>query len=464
MIKIFKLTFICLILAVFCTSNVWAVVDPFARANNKVGIGLLSPDTEVDEAAALVNTNGDWGYVLILILKNERNVDRWQKVFNDLNEKKLIPIVRLATKFDSQGYWQKPTDEDARDWADFLSKLHWPTKNRYVQVYNEVNHAQEWGNDLDPAGYAKELLKTIEQLKAKSDDFFVLNAPLDLALGTSKSSLDAEVFYKTMESSVAGIFSKLDGWATHSYPNPAFSASPYKSGRLSILGFEWELLLLKSLGNVHNLPVFITETGWKRSEVGGLDENTIANYYQIAFENIWKDKNIAAITPFVFNFTDGAFNAFSFKANDKVLGKKFYAYHEAIKNLQKPQGNPVRENKARDFSVNVPDVLINKLPENGYVKLFNAGNIIWKKSENFDVKIDAQNAEVYDVYFSRDKIHPGELIDVKFKIKGIETGDVPFTVSVLSGSETLTKQDSVLKSESLFSKILDALKGLSRTS
>src|SRR3990167_8798051 len=106
----------------------YAASDPRLFPNNKVGIGLLSPDSEADEAKDLVNNNGDWGWVLVIIKKSERNLDRWQNVFNMLNKNHLIPIVRIATDSDSRGFWQRPSDEDANAWADFLSKLHWPIK------------------------------------------------------------------------------------------------------------------------------------------------------------------------------------------------------------------------------------------------------------------------------------------------------------------------------------------------
>ncbi|MBI3342278.1 hypothetical protein HY024_04100 [Candidatus Curtissbacteria bacterium] len=463
MIKFLKLIIVSITLFLVTSTNAFAVVDPKASQNNIVGIGLLSPDAEVDEAAQLVNTNGQWGYVLLTILKDERNVDRWQKVFNDLNDRKLIPIVRLATKFDSRGFWQRPTDEDARNWADFLSKLYWPTKNRYVQIYNEVNHAQEWGGAADPSDYAKELSKTIDALKSKSQDFFVLNSPLDLALTSSTTSVEAENFYQTMESSVAGIFNKLDGWASHSYPNPDFSASPYKTGRLSILGYRWELSFIKDFTS-HDLPVFITETGWRRSDTkSGLGEDTIADYYKIAFEQIWKDEDIVAVTPFVFSYDDGAFQAFSFKANEKVLGKKFYDYHEVIKNLQKVVGNPVKENIAGELEVKVPTSLINKLPEESRISVKNIGNTIWRRSENFNFQINAANAEVYDTIWSRDKVYPGENMDLKFKIKSLKSGDVPLVVEAASGNQILGKTQLTLHSDSLLSVLLKSLKSLGRS-
>src|SRR5579872_6499143 len=122
-----KKLFLVILLLFVCTKPVFAV-DPRDNPNNKVGIGILSPEADIDEAASMVNADSQWGYVTLIIDKNDRDVDRWQSIFTKLNEEKLIPIVRIATAYDSQGYWQRPTDEDAAAWADFFSKLYWPTK------------------------------------------------------------------------------------------------------------------------------------------------------------------------------------------------------------------------------------------------------------------------------------------------------------------------------------------------
>lgn len=449
-----------MILFLFSTTltNAAATIDPTKSDNNKVGIGLLSPDAEVNEATDLVNTNGDWGYVLITIKKSERNVDRWQQVFNELNDKHLVPIVRLATDFDNLGFWQRPTDEDPSSWADFLSKLHWPIKNRYIQVYNEVNHADEWGGKVDAPDYAKELVRTIKALKDKSDDFFVLNAPLDLAVNTSRTSLDAEIFYRTMEASVPGVFKMLDGWGSHSYPNPGFSASPLKTGRLSILGYQWELSLIKALSGKDDFPVFITETGWKRSDF--LNEESVANYYKTAFEKIWTDKNIVAVTPFILNFNDGDFKYFSFKTDDEVLGKKFYNYYDSIRNLAKVKGTPYRENKNSGLTVNTPDTLLNNIPEKGSVTMENTGNVIWEKGKDFNIDFLGENAEISDISWQKDKIFPGQKLQIGFKIKSHKSGEVKMEVKVKNADVTLADWQTQIQSESLFFSFLEKIKSL----
>ncbi|PIV08038.1 hypothetical protein COS52_04815, partial [Candidatus Roizmanbacteria bacterium CG03_land_8_20_14_0_80_39_12] len=60
-----------------------------AQENNKVGISLLQPSSEdVLGASTLVNSqDGDWGYVTLVIQENDRDVRKWQDLFEQLREK-----------------------------------------------------------------------------------------------------------------------------------------------------------------------------------------------------------------------------------------------------------------------------------------------------------------------------------------------------------------------------------------
>ena len=440
----------------------FGAVDPRSKPNNKVGIGILSPEAEIKEASSLVNWGGDWGWVVVVIKKSERDVERWQKVFWLLSENHLIPIVRLATGFDLQGYWQRPTDEDADAWADFLSKLYWPTKNRYVQVYNEVNLAKEWGGNVDAANYAIELNKTIEDLKVKSDDFFILNAPLDLAAETSQNSLSAAVFYQTMESAVPGIFRKLDGWASHSYPNPSFVAHPLKLGRLGIAGFRWELAQIAPYLDGKNLPVFITETGWMRKTENneGLDEETIANYYKVAFEQVWNDGRVVAVCPFIFNYPEVLYFAFSFKKNDQNVGtdRAYYSYYFALRDLPKVKGEPEMENLVSNMEIKIPSILIKNRPRKIKVSFKNIGNYIWDTKENLKVEIKAANIEAGQISWNKSEIYPREEAIATFKVKTNLEGSLPLAVAISYDNQKLAEEEIVVGSTTYLSLILRSIK------
>lgn len=328
----------------FSLSPIFAA-DPLAVPNNKVGIHIISATPkETSEAAAMVNAGGDWGYVTFLIRSDDRSHAKWQEFFRELRRRHLIPIVRLATKpvGPPAGGWEKPYEKEEIAWADFLDKLTWPTKNRYVIIYNEPNHGSEWGNQVDPKMYAETLDKFITALKDKNRDFFVLNSGLDsIAPQKPPNYFDEEQFLTEMEESVPGIFNKLDGWVCHCYPNPGFVGSPESTGRATVKGYQWELSVLRNLSLTKDLPIFITETGWKHSE--GIIEDPklpsaemVAKYYDQVFKGVWSDPQIVAVTPFLLEYSQLPFDHFSFKKSST----EYYPQFQAIKELPKVIGQP----------------------------------------------------------------------------------------------------------------------------
>src|SRR3989344_5836360 len=243
----------CLSLIVFITifhirypiNEVFAVTNPLSVPNNKFGIHLIqATQSESSPAASLVNNNGDWGYVTIIVESKDRNKEKWQQFFDDLRRKHLIPIIRLATSLEGN-YWKRPYEGEEIAWADFLDSLSWPVKNRYITIYNEPNHSKEWGGAVDARSYARVLNKTIDALKNKNSDFFVLNAGLDASAQEQLPNYSEEAtFLKEMQSEIPGIFDKLDGWVSHSYPNPGFAGSPEDEGRGTVGTWFWGLQYL----------------------------------------------------------------------------------------------------------------------------------------------------------------------------------------------------------------------------
>lgn len=334
------------------TSTAQAIVDPLAVPNNKYGIHIIqaTPD-ESSPAASLVNsTGGDWGYITVLIEGKDKDKGKWQEFFNDLRRRHLIPLVRLATIPNPGGFWQVPDQGEASVWADFLDSLNWPTKNRYVIIYNEPNHGAEWGQRVDAKSYARVLNQTIDALKKKNPDFFVLNAGLDASTPNQPPNyLDEVSFLQQMNEEVSGIFNKLDGWVSHSYPNPGFVSSPNAIGKGTVRTWVWELQQLRSLGLNKELPIFIAETGWKHAEGVNYDpslpsQETLSDYYQNAFSNAWNSSRIVAVTPFLLSYQEPPFDHFSFK---KIKENSYYSFFDAIKNMPKNAGKPIQENKGK---------------------------------------------------------------------------------------------------------------------
>ncbi len=121
-----------------------ATYDPLSVTNNRVGVHILSPD-EIDLAGKLVNNNIDasWGYVTVPIQSGDRDIAKWTRFMDRAYELKIIPLIRVAT-FANDKNWTKPGNKDLIDFANFLNQLPWPTKNRYVIIFNEVNRPDEY--------------------------------------------------------------------------------------------------------------------------------------------------------------------------------------------------------------------------------------------------------------------------------------------------------------------------------
>ncbi len=287
----------------------FAVENPLSLPNNKVGVHILFPQ-ELEAASKLVNSSGDWGYVVIPIQAGDRDLEKWQKFMNDARRLHVIPIIRLATEGDyfNTAVWRKPTYADVLDFANFLNALVWPVKNRYIVVFNEVNRGDEWGGTPSPGEYAEILKYSAEIFKSLSEDFFIISAGLDNgASDIPDKALDQYNYMFQMSAAAPGIFEKIDGLGSHSYPNPAFAAPPWSETGKSISSFKFERSLALELSG-KTLPIFITETGWSAKKVS---ESLIPAYFQYAFKNVWSDNDIVVVAPFLLQAGPGPFFEFS---------------------------------------------------------------------------------------------------------------------------------------------------------
>lgn len=308
-------------------------VDPATTLNNKVGLYIYSVNSYADTAAELINSNGgDWGYVLVPYAVYDSDFNKWDGFFRRLAQNHLIPIIQL---------WDLRDPSNTRHAAGFLDSLPWPTTTHYVSVYNEPNDALFWNGRVDPEGYAHVLDETINVFNAQNSNFFMLNGAFNASARSGQQYLDEEAFLLRMDKEKPGIFKKLDGWASHPYPQPNFSGRVTATGRDSIRAYEWELDLLKKYFGVENLPVFITETGWAHAEGQTYDRayysaNVTANFFKDAFEKVWlPDQRVVAVTLFTIKY-DAPEDHFNWLDADL----KPYPQFEAIKSLPKVAGAP----------------------------------------------------------------------------------------------------------------------------
>ncbi len=312
--------------------NTLAIENPKAVANNKFGIHIVD-ENDLEKASELVNSSGgDWGYITVVIREDERSFGRWQETFNKMRRMHLIPIIRIATKQTPDG-WEKPKSEEINNWIAFLNSLNWVVKNRYVVIGNEPNQAHEWGGEISPDEYGIYLKEFSKRLKNVSNDFYILPAGFDASAPNSKATMTEEKFLTEMTRLHPDFFSHIDGWTSHSYPNPNKSLDN-QFGKATARTYLWELDLLKRLGVQKDFDVFITETGWQHNGKGELPN--IAQNYQDAFDMIWQDPKIVAVTPFLLSYKAYPFLQFSWLDPSGAP----YGFYYDVQKIPKLKGEP----------------------------------------------------------------------------------------------------------------------------
>lgn len=411
-----------LLLAIFvffvATSQVHAIVDPLSVPNNRYGMHVADTN-DIADVAPLVNSNGgDWGYVTVVLSDADRDLGRWQNIFRQMRQLHLIPLVRLGTHVEAAA-WTKPTTQSIKEAAEMLNKLVWPTQNRYIIFYNEPNHANEWGNALDPEGYAAILADGAKAFKGVSEDFFILPAGLDVSASNVAGTMDAGAYLNRMVSAKPEILTLIDGWNSHSYPNPGFSGSPNAYGRGTLRSYEWELSQLRAMGLIRDLPIFITETGWWHSEgktrSGGLTPEQVGEYMKTAAESAWNDPHIVAITPFVFNYQDVPFDHFSFK---KLGVNEYYPHYDAYKNLAKIKGKPKRIERYTLQAPFIPQTIVAGSVYTLTATIKNDGQAILSASEGYDVGLGHESSSGFSVLSEPlPSIEPERMGDIAVHLK-----------------------------------------------
>lgn len=334
-------TFIFLILIAMFPVKSSAVYDPLSTPNNKIGIHILFP-AELNQARELVNSSGgDWGYVTIPIQAGDKDIKKWQDFMDKAGQLHLIPILRLATEGDyfDKATWRKPTDNDIVDFSNFLDSLNWPVKNRYIIVFNEVNRADEWEGEADPEKYAQILSYAVTLFKSKNQDFFIISSGMDNAAATGNGTYSQYDYYRLMNEAVPGIFNQIDGFSSHSYPNPGFSQPPEVNTRMSIYSFTHELVEISSMSS-KKLPVFITETGWDQHKI---TDKKAGEYFKTTLDTVWNQEIIVAITPFLLKSGPGPFEKFSLINNDGSKNEVFKTIEMYHKTSGKPNLNTSRK-------------------------------------------------------------------------------------------------------------------------
>jgi hypothetical protein len=400
------------------------LICPVLAADNKIGIHILDP-LELPKASQMINANGgDWGYVTIVIREDDLDKTKWQAFMDDCRVRHVIPIVRLGTTMIPDGLWSKPDENNLNHWVEFLASLNWPAKQQLVTVYNEPNQAKEWSGAINGREYARILDKLTSLLKQKNDNFFILNAGLDQAAGNTRTTQDETTFLRDMAAEVPDIFNKLDGWASHSYPNHGFVGLPGESGKASIRGYDWELGLLRSIGLTKDLPVYITETGWPHQEGASgqtrsfYPADKITDFFKEAFSVWQQDERVAAVTPFVLNYNLAPLDNFSWLKADG----SDYPQVGTMVGLVKDKGRPEQLESYEITLIQLADLLPTNYEYTGKISLKNTGQWIMGERDDFTLDImiatNSGNLMVKQPKLAQDQlVYPGQEVGLDFKIR-----------------------------------------------
>lgn len=309
--------------------------DSFAFESSKLGVHILHL-AEVAKVKQVVNLKDQpetWNYVTIPFTLDDLHKRKdWKKFFAECKSLKIIPLVRLTTRFNPEKQaWEIPTRKDIVDQITFLSSFEWPTEEKHIIVFNEVNHAKEWGATINPSQYADLLRFTADWAHTEQKNYIVLPAGLDLAAPNGSQTKEAFTYLTQMLWADPNIFEVVDIWNSHSYPNPGFSSAPTRHAKNSLRGYQYELEFLKQKTG-KDFQVMITETGW--DETPGLSE-WLSSYYAYAMQHIWSDEKVLAVTPFVLKGSPGPFKGFSFFDENDQPTNQFFALQSGLEKVTK---------------------------------------------------------------------------------------------------------------------------------
>lgn len=410
--KFFKLITIFFVFISFVTPTAILASD-----RNIFGLHLTQT-SDIDKATPIINSSGgNWGWATIVIRFDQLNHQDWQDFFDKCRQNHIIPIVRIATLMEND-YWKKPSPEEINILTSFLNSLNWPTEKQHVILFNEINHGQEWGGGVDIQNYVDLFIYTSQKLKSYNPNFVILGPALDLASPDSLPNyLSSQSTYQAIYDYNPKYFDNLDAIASHSYPNHGFIGTPNDTGQHSILGYQWELDFIKSLGINKNYPIFITETGWPHQEGEEKDRNyytskTTSDFLLRSLQ-IWEeDPQVQAVTPFIFNFPYHPFDHFSW------INKEGMLYPEYQKIIEQPKkgSKPSQITKYESTQIHLPAIIFPNKEYKSTLTLKNTGQSIWGEGESsFCLQPQStQNLTLSQICTSRQKVLPGQHADFTF--------------------------------------------------
>ncbi len=302
---------------------------------------------QLDRARDLTGPNG-LVKQLVMPLTRETlpDIGCWARFVNEAYDRGLDVILRVQGRY-TGAFWEPPPAEGAppyrviaNRYRDFVAAM--PRRDGrtlYIQVWNEPNLREEWGNRVDPVAYARFFSAVADAVHALGDPRVrVLNAPL--APGGDVNPL---AFIDAMVAAVPDVLWKFDAWAAHVYPGNHPPEYNYHDGTAAagdwatIDTYVLERERLAAWGRP-DVPVILSETGYALGFAGfawqgypPITEENRAAYMRRAFRDFWSRwPEVRAVAPFELSDPDGRWWIWDWIAPDGTP----HAQYTALRALQ----------------------------------------------------------------------------------------------------------------------------------
>ena len=394
--------------------------------NNKIGVHLISPtDEEIAEACrSLANANGGSGGKLTLTLVKGIDTGTLQRFHDIARNEQCMFIHPIKNSFDDP-YW-KPLDESTINYfVDLFKNIRPSTKYLYVVLGNEVNRGDEWGGECDPAGYAHIARSAAEKLKLNVPNIQIGLAGLDAYAPNGGFYCSRDYFLREVVKAEPSLINDyIDFQVVHEYPDADMT------GSLRSL-WKSEKAVLADLGVKKDLPVVISEIGWRRHR--GLTDIVAAQRLYHAVERLNAEPQIWAITPFVYKYCGQPFDDFSLVNCDNNMPTTGFNF---LADLPKVKGDPEHIYQAK-----VQTSLLNELIENTdyefEIQVANQGTDIWR-GINGDYSLKLFGPDVHSSFTSFYRVRPDGILRTTLRINpGILQGCPEFKAALLKGGRVV---------------------------
>lgn len=305
--------------------------DDLEPSDNAFGIGLVGPGSASDMqlAAELTGPGGHIKMIFPGVNKSSQGPQQgWIDALNAAYANDLVPVIRIGPPWGDRNIRKESDDANHMDYTSLAQAYKRVVQGLpkdddtliWLEIHNEPNLCYEWvcaagQGDMEGGSkisYQKTAAEYAAFLRDVTDALHSLNDPKikvingGLAPGGTRwchcgqeggePGITAKEFLQAMDSGSPGVFGQLDGWATHSYPasNEGYGFFvPFDQAHTGLTYYEVELATIGQ----PNLPVFVTETGWRTDEAS---RQQIADWTVQAYTQVWlPDDRVQAIMPFI---------------------------------------------------------------------------------------------------------------------------------------------------------------------